>query len=39
MIEEATGAYKDVNVVVDVADQARLARKVANLAPMICVKG
>jgi tRNA-splicing ligase RtcB len=37
--EEAPGAYKDVNAVVDAADCARLARKVAKLAPLICVKG
>jgi len=37
--EEAPGAYKDVTVVVDAADQAGLSRKVAKLAPMICVKG
>jgi tRNA-splicing ligase RtcB len=37
--EEAPGAYKDVNDVVDVADRADLARKVARLEPMICVKG
>ncbi len=37
--EEAPGAYKDVTAVVDVADRAGLARKVARLEPMICVKG
>lgn len=37
--EEAPGAYKDVTAVVDAADQAGLSRKVAKLAPMICVKG
>ena len=37
--EEAPGAYKDVNAVVDAADQAKLARKVAKLAPLICIKG
>jgi tRNA-splicing ligase RtcB len=37
--EEAPGAYKDVSEVVDAADQARLARKVARLEPLICVKG
>jgi len=37
--EEAPGAYKDVNAVVDVAEQAGLARKVARLVPVICVKG
>ena len=37
--EEAPGAYKDVNAVVDAADRAGLARKVARLEPLICVKG
>ncbi|MBU6504262.1 MAG: RtcB family protein [Betaproteobacteria bacterium] len=37
--EEAPGAYKDVGAVVDAADQAGLARKVAKLVPLICVKG
>ena len=37
--EEAPGAYKDVTEVVDAADRAALARKVARLEPMICVKG
>jgi tRNA-splicing ligase RtcB len=37
--EEAPGAYKDVVAVVDAADQAGLARKVARLQPLICVKG
>ena len=37
--EEAPGAYKDVNVVVQAAEQAGLARRVARLVPLICVKG
>jgi len=37
--EEAPGAYKDVNVVVDAADMAGLSRKVARLEPLVCVKG
>jgi tRNA-splicing ligase RtcB len=37
--EEAPGAYKDVSAVVDSADQAGLARKVARLEPIICIKG
>lgn len=37
--EEAPGAYKDVEQVVDVAQQAGLAKKVAKLVPLICVKG
>lgn len=37
--EEAPGAYKDVGAVVDAAEQAGLARKVARLEPLICIKG
>ena len=37
--EEAPGAYKDVTAVVDAADEAGLARKVARLAPLVCIKG
>jgi tRNA-splicing ligase RtcB len=37
--EEAPGAYKDVGAVVDAAQAAGLARKVARLAPLVCVKG
>jgi tRNA-splicing ligase RtcB len=37
--EEAPGAYKDVAAVVDAADVAGLARKVARLEPLVCVKG
>jgi tRNA-splicing ligase RtcB len=37
--EEAPGAYKDVTAVVDAADAAGLARKVAKLKPLICIKG
>ena len=37
--EEAPGAYKDVSAVVEVADKAGLAKKVAKLTPMICIKG
>jgi tRNA-splicing ligase RtcB (3'-phosphate/5'-hydroxy nucleic acid ligase) len=37
--EEAPGAYKDVSAVVDAAETAGLARKVARLTPVICVKG
>ncbi|MES0327062.1 MAG: RtcB family protein [Gammaproteobacteria bacterium] len=39
LAEEAPGAYKDVNAVVEAADQAGLACLVAKLEPMICVKG
>ncbi|MES2091006.1 MAG: RtcB family protein [Pseudomonadota bacterium] len=37
--EEAPLAYKDVTAVVDAADAAGLARKVARLEPLICIKG
>lgn len=37
--EEAPGAYKDVTAVVDAADKAGLAHKVARLEPLACVKG
>jgi tRNA-splicing ligase RtcB (3'-phosphate/5'-hydroxy nucleic acid ligase) len=37
--EEAPGAYKDVSAVVEVADQAGLACKVARLEPVVCIKG
>jgi tRNA-splicing ligase RtcB (3'-phosphate/5'-hydroxy nucleic acid ligase) len=37
--EEAPGAYKDIDAVVDAADRAGLARKVARLEPLICIKG
>lgn len=37
--EEAPGAYKDIDAVVDATDEARLARKVARLLPLIVVKG
>lgn len=37
--EEAPGAYKEVSEVVDVAVKAGLARKVARVEPIVCVKG
>jgi len=37
--EEAPGAYKDVSTVVDAAHTAGLARKVARVEPLICIKG
>jgi len=37
--EEAPGAYKDTAAVVDSAHAAGLARKVATLAPIVCIKG
>jgi len=39
LAEQAPGAYKDVDAVVDAADEAGLAHKVARLKPLICVKG
>lgn len=37
--EEAPGAYKDVDEVISSAEHAGLARRVARLAPVICIKG
>ncbi len=37
--EEAPDPYKDVSAVVDAADAAGLARKVARLEPLVCIKG
>lgn len=37
--EEAPGAYKNVSAVAAAAEQANLARRVARLVPVICVKG
>jgi tRNA-splicing ligase RtcB len=37
--EEAPGAYKDVAAVVETAERAGLARRVARLTPLICIKG
>ncbi len=37
--EEAPGAYKDVSEVVEVAQRAGLAVRVARLQPLICIKG
>jgi tRNA-splicing ligase RtcB len=37
--EEAPGAYKDVSEVVEATHQAKLAKKVARLVPVACVKG
>ena len=39
LAEEAPEAYKDIGAVVDATDAAGLARKVARLAPLICIKG
>lgn len=37
--EEAPGAYKDVDAVVEVAERVGLARRVARLMPLLCIKG
>jgi tRNA-splicing ligase RtcB len=37
--EEAPGAYKNVGAVVAAAEHAGLARRVARLRPLICIKG
>jgi tRNA-splicing ligase RtcB len=37
--EEAPGAYKDVTAVVMVAEHAGLAKRVARLRPLVCIKG
>jgi len=37
--EEAPGAYKDVGAVVDATERAGLARRVARLRPLVCIKG
>lgn len=37
--EEAPGAYKDVEAVVEAADRAGLARRIAWLEPLVCIKG
>lgn len=37
--EEAPGAYKDVGAVVESAEKAGLARRVARLEPVVCIKG
>ncbi len=39
LVEEAPGDYKNMRAVVDAAEIAGLARKVARLEPLICVKG
>ncbi len=37
--EEAPQAYKDIDAVIEATHQAGLARKVARLVPLVCVKG
>ncbi len=39
LAEEAPESYKDVNRVIQVSHDTALARKVARLTPMVCVKG
>ena len=39
LAEEAPGAYKDVDEVVDVMHEAGIIRKVARVRPLICIKG
>jgi tRNA-splicing ligase RtcB len=39
LAEEAPAAYKDVHAVVQATEQAGLARRVAALRPLICLKG
>ena len=37
--EEAPGAYKDIDDVAEATERAGLARRVASLRPLVCVKG
>jgi tRNA-splicing ligase RtcB (3'-phosphate/5'-hydroxy nucleic acid ligase) len=37
--EEAPGAYKAIDAVVDATERAKLAHKVARVEPLICIKG
>jgi tRNA-splicing ligase RtcB len=39
VVEEAPGAYKDVEEVVDGAHAAGISAKVARLRPIACIKG
>ncbi len=39
VVEEAPGAYKDVDIVVDVSDRVGIGTKVVRLTPMAVVKG
>ncbi len=39
LVEEAPSAYKDVSLVVDIAEQAGLGKKVAKLVPVGVIKG
>lgn len=37
--EEAPGAYKDLHRIAEVSEKAGLARRVAHLKPLVCIKG
>jgi tRNA-splicing ligase RtcB len=37
--EEAPGAYKDLHRIAEVSERAGLARRVAHLKPLVCIKG
>ncbi|MCC7275121.1 MAG: RtcB family protein [Alphaproteobacteria bacterium] len=37
--EEAPGAYKDLHRIAEVTEKAGLARRVAHLEPLVCIKG
>ncbi len=37
--EEAPGSYKDVELVAEDTERANLARRVAHLSPVVCIKG
>jgi tRNA-splicing ligase RtcB len=37
--EEAPGAYKDLHRIAEVSEHAGLARRVAHLKPLVCIKG
>jgi tRNA-splicing ligase RtcB len=37
--EEAPGAYKDLEVVAEATENAGLARRVAAVRPLTCIKG
>jgi tRNA-splicing ligase RtcB len=37
--EEAPGAYKDIDDVAEATERAGLAKRVAALQPLVCVKG
>jgi len=39
LLEEAPSAYKDIDTVIDIAEKANLAKKVAKLKPFMVIKG